>query len=67
MFSYFVILLLIIYTAPRISFDLQKHRAKNNFANQRGLLNGWFWKLVSVFEQEKFVLEFSELCFAFLS
>ena len=67
MFSYFVILVLIIYTAPRISFDLQKYRAKNNFANQRGLLNGWFWKLVSVFEQEKFVLELSELCFAFLS
>ena len=66
MFSYFVILLLIIYTAPRISFDLQKYRAKNNFANHRGLLNGWFWKLVSVFEQ-KFVVKLSELCFAFLS
>ena len=60
MFSYFVILLLMIYTAPRSSFDLQKYREKN-FANQRGLLNGWFWKLVSVFEQEKFVLGLSEL------
>ena len=60
MFSYIVILLLMIYTAPRSSFDLQKYREKK-LCKSKGLLNGWFWKLVSVFEQEKFVLELSEL------